>query len=146
MDTGVRLALRWAAIGPGGALFPALDADITLRPCGEEACVLALNGVYRAPPGLAGDQASVPTLAGAYRPPCSMVHAELSRSIWLRCAAATAHGFLARLGCALSHPAGVAGPGCDVPHAGCGRPGAASVPSGGAVIRRLPAAAHAPGR
>jgi hypothetical protein len=46
-----RLALRWEAIGPGGEVFPALDADITLTPDGEHATRLALAGVYRPPPG-----------------------------------------------------------------------------------------------
>ena len=34
-------AMRWEAIGPGGALFPALDADIKLTPAGEDATMLA---------------------------------------------------------------------------------------------------------
>jgi hypothetical protein len=44
------LMLRWPAAGPGSAAFPALDADITLTPSGDEATVLALDGVYRPPP------------------------------------------------------------------------------------------------
>jgi hypothetical protein len=57
-----RVALRWEAEGPGGRLFPALDADITLAPAGERAATLTLAGVYRPPPGIAGpglDQAVV---------------------------------------------------------------------------------------
>jgi hypothetical protein len=48
------LALRWEADGPGGP-FPALDADITLSPAGKHATTLVLAGVYRIPPGDAGD-------------------------------------------------------------------------------------------
>ena len=44
---GARLWLRWEAIGPDGAVFPALDADLTLSPAGETATVLTLAGVYR---------------------------------------------------------------------------------------------------
>ena len=29
------LAIRWEATGPGGGLFPVLDADITLAPAGD---------------------------------------------------------------------------------------------------------------
>ena len=57
-----RVALRWEAEGPGGGLFPALDADITLAPAGERAATLTLTGVYRPPPGIAGpgpDRAAV---------------------------------------------------------------------------------------
>ena len=41
------LALRWQATGPGGKLFPALDADIWLTPGGEHSARLSLAGVYR---------------------------------------------------------------------------------------------------
>jgi len=43
------LALRWQATGPGGRLFPALDADISLTPAGEHSTRLSLAGVYRPP-------------------------------------------------------------------------------------------------
>jgi hypothetical protein len=45
------LALRWEAAGVTGALFPVLDADITLTPAGQQATRLALAGSYRAPLG-----------------------------------------------------------------------------------------------
>lgn len=45
------LALRWEANGMTGALFPVLDADITLAPAGRQATRLALAGCYRAPLG-----------------------------------------------------------------------------------------------
>jgi hypothetical protein len=48
------LTLRWEATGPGGGLFPALDADITLTPAGADACLLALDGAYRPPLGAIG--------------------------------------------------------------------------------------------
>ena len=51
-----RLTLRWEAIGPGGQLFPALDADIALSPAGEHATTLTLAGVYRPPPGNLGGE------------------------------------------------------------------------------------------
>jgi hypothetical protein len=41
------LALRWRATGPGGRLFPALDADMSLTPAGEHSTRLSLAGVYR---------------------------------------------------------------------------------------------------
>jgi hypothetical protein len=50
------LALRWEAIGPGGELFPTLDADITLSPAGEHATTLTLTGVYRPPLGSLGGE------------------------------------------------------------------------------------------
>jgi hypothetical protein len=45
------VAVRWEAAGPGGALFPALDADIRLSPAGDDATTLAVSGVYRPPLG-----------------------------------------------------------------------------------------------
>jgi hypothetical protein len=83
-----RLWLRWQAIGPDGALFPALDADLTLTPAGDQTTVLALAGVYRQP----NQQAP----AGP-------------DSATVGCVAAVAiRSFIARLACALMHPAGVA--------------------------------------
>ena len=48
------IALRWDAAGPGGALFPALDADMSLAPAGEHSTRLSLAGVYRLPLAAAG--------------------------------------------------------------------------------------------
>ena len=50
-DDVMTLALRWEATGPTGALFPVLDADITLTPTGQQTTRLALAGSYRAPLG-----------------------------------------------------------------------------------------------
>lgn len=53
-DDTARMALRWEARGPAGVLFPALDADITMRPGGADQTVLRLDGAYRAPLGAVG--------------------------------------------------------------------------------------------
>ncbi len=101
-----RLWLRWEAIGSDGTLFPALDADLTLSPAPENTTVLRLAGVYR-----------LPERAGAGLDPAIV-----------RCfAAVTIDSFIARLACALMHPAGSAVPvrpvGQDAPcHGPEGRP------------------------
>lgn len=46
--------MRWEVTGPGGSLFPALDADITLTPAGADATMLAVCGAHRPPPGVPG--------------------------------------------------------------------------------------------
>ena len=51
----VHAALRWEAIAPGGEPFPALYADLTLSPAGDQATTLTLAGVYRLPPGTEGN-------------------------------------------------------------------------------------------
>jgi hypothetical protein len=48
------LAVRWEATGPGGGLFPALDADILITPSGERSSKLRLTGAYRPPLGALG--------------------------------------------------------------------------------------------
>ena len=48
------LALRWEATGPGGTLFPALDADMSLTPAGQHSTRLSLAGSYRPPLGAVG--------------------------------------------------------------------------------------------
>jgi hypothetical protein len=84
-----RLWLRWEAIGSDGTLFPALDADLTLSPAAENTTVLTLAGVYR-----------LPEHAGTGLDPGIV-----------RCfAAITIDSFIARLACALMHPAGSAVP------------------------------------
>lgn len=84
------LALRWEAMGPGGRLFPALDADITLTPAGEQVTLI--------------------TLAGSYRPPLGTLGAALDRAILHRVAAATIRTFISRVADAIAHPANVAEP------------------------------------
>ena len=84
-----RLWLRWEAIGSDGTLFPALDADLTLSPAGDNTTVLTLAGIYR-----------LPEHAGAGLDPGIV-----------RCfAAVTIDSFIARLASALMHPAGSAVP------------------------------------
>jgi len=84
-----QLWLRWEAIGSDGTLFPALDADLTLCPAGENTTVLTLAGLYR-----------LPEDAGAGLDPGIV-----------RCFAdVTIDSFVARLACALMHPAGSAVP------------------------------------
>jgi hypothetical protein len=53
--SSARMPLRWEAIKPGGKPFPALDADLTLSPAGDQATTLMLIGVYRLPPGTKGN-------------------------------------------------------------------------------------------
>jgi hypothetical protein len=76
-DRSVGLALRWEATGPGGGLFPVLDADLTMTPAGERITILALAGVYRPPLGAMG--------------------AALDRAILHRVASATIRAFLAQV-------------------------------------------------
>ncbi len=88
-DESAYLTLRWETAGPGGALFPALDADITLTP--------------------SGDQATVLVLAGVYRPPLGILGTGLDRAIMGRVAVATIRTFVSRLADAITHPASQAG-------------------------------------
>ena len=76
-EESVGLAIRWEATGPGGALFPVLDADIKLVGAGERACVLTVSGVYRPPLGALGQA--------------------LDRAILHRVAATTIRDFVARV-------------------------------------------------
>jgi hypothetical protein len=76
-EGSVGLAIRWEATGPGGGLFPVLDADIRLTRAGERATVLAMSGVYRPPLGALGQA--------------------LDRTILHRVAAATIRGFVAQV-------------------------------------------------
>jgi hypothetical protein len=88
-DESAVLTLRWEATGPGGGLFPVLDADITLTPALEHAARL--------------------WLAGAYRPPLACLGAGLDRAILHRVATATIRSLLSRVADALAHPEGAAG-------------------------------------
>lgn len=78
------LALRWEATGPGGVLFPALDADIMLTPD--------------------KDMVTLVTLAGVYRPPAGPVGAAIDRAILRRLAAATIRSFLVSITEAITNP------------------------------------------
>jgi hypothetical protein len=57
------LILRWQAAAGNGRPFPALDADITLIPDGEQATVVGLTGVYRTPAGIPPDQPAIYRIA-----------------------------------------------------------------------------------
>jgi hypothetical protein len=82
-------AMRWQATGPGGTLFPALDADITLTKMGNDATILAVWGVYRPPFGVLG--------------------AGLDRMVMRRVAQATIRTFVDRIGAAITDRAASAG-------------------------------------
>lgn len=83
-DVSAGMALRWEAIGPGGAMFPVLDADLTLAPAGAGTML---------------------TLAGAYRPPLGPLGQTLDRAILHRVAVATIRNFLVEVAAQLDdHP------------------------------------------
>jgi hypothetical protein len=81
-ENSAQLALRWEVAGPGGGLFPALDADIALARVDDRATMLTLTGVYR--------------------PPLGTVGAGLDQAILHRVAVATIRDFLGRVGAAIS--------------------------------------------
>lgn len=89
-DESAQLALRWEVAGPGGGMFPALDADITLARMDDEATTLTLTGVYR--------------------PPLGNVGAGLDQAILHRVAVATIRDFLGRVSAAISSSEASAGP------------------------------------
>jgi len=93
-DECAHIALQWEAIAADGTLFTALEADLMLVPAGHQITALALAGAYRSQPGRAG--------------------ADLEQAVVRECAAAAVRSFLARVACALVHPAGTARPaGCS---------------------------------
>lgn len=79
------VAMRWEATGPGGALFPALDADITLTKVPDDTAILAVWGVYRPPFGGLGEG--------------------LDQAVLRRVAQATILNFTHRIGAAITVPA-----------------------------------------
>ena len=81
-DKSGGLALRWEATGAGGALFPVLDADLTLVDFGARGTLVALAGVYRPPLGALGQA--------------------LDRAGLHRVAVATIKGFLVRVAAQLA--------------------------------------------
>jgi hypothetical protein len=85
-DKSGGLALRWEATGAGGALFPVLDADLTLVDFGAQGTLVALAGVYRPPLGVLGQA--------------------LDRAGLHRVAVATIRGFLTRVAAELALPCG----------------------------------------
>lgn len=89
-ESSAVLALRWEAVGPGGGLFPVLDADIKLTPHGESETLMAMTG--------------------AYRPPLGAVGAALDRAVMHRVAVASVQSFVSRVGTAIADPAGATAP------------------------------------
>jgi hypothetical protein len=87
------LAIRWEVTGPGGGLFPVLDADIRVHPAGEQGTLLALQGTYRPPLGALGQA--------------------LDRAILHRVAAATIRNFLHRVAADVTGQPGPAEAGTD---------------------------------
>jgi hypothetical protein len=87
----VRLPFRWHATGPGGGLFPALDANLGLTALSADTTMLSLTGSYRAPAGETG--------------------AGLDPAVLRRVAAATIQAFVGRVADAIVHPSGIAAPG-----------------------------------
>jgi hypothetical protein len=87
-ETGhcTHIAIQWEAIAADGKLFTALDGDLMLVPAGDQHSALALAGAYRPQPGRYG--------------------AGLDRAIVRECAMTAIRSFLARVACALVHPAG----------------------------------------
>jgi hypothetical protein len=75
-DRSAGLALRWEATGPGGVLFPVLDADLKLAPNGKGTML---------------------TMAGSYRPPLGSLGEALDRAILRLVAAATMRSFVVQV-------------------------------------------------
>lgn len=78
-------AMRWEVTGPGGTLFPALDADIKLTLAGLDVTVLAVSGTYR--------------------PPLGGLGAGLDRAVLHRVAEATIRAFTEHIGAVIVTPA-----------------------------------------
>jgi len=87
-DRTAGVAIRWEATGPGGGLFPVLDADIRLAPAGEHVTVL--------------------TMAGVYRPSFGSLGEVLDRAILHRVAAATIRGFVVQVAARITGRPGAA--------------------------------------
>jgi hypothetical protein len=98
------LPLRWEATGPDGAMFPALDANVTLTETGEQATVMRLDGTYRPPLGALG--------------------AGLDAAIMRRVANATIRSFLTRIAIVIAQPSHAAKPepGTEGPGMSCHDP------------------------
>jgi hypothetical protein len=83
-DLSAGLALRWEATGPGGGLFPVLDADLKLAPNGAGTML---------------------TVTGSYRPPLGSLGEALDRALLRRVAAATIRSFVAQVAAQITgHP------------------------------------------
>ena len=110
------LALRWEATGPGGRLFPALDADMSLTPAREHSTRLSLAGVYR--------------------PPLAALGAGLDRAVFHKVADVTVRSLLARVADVLGPPPEPAGAVQGTDRTGAAaRRAAAGMPSPAALRR-----------
>ena len=75
-DLSAGLALRWEATGPGGGLFPVLDADLKLAPDGDGTML---------------------RMTGSYRPPFGPLGQALDRAVLHQAAAATVRSFVTQV-------------------------------------------------
>jgi hypothetical protein len=85
----LRIGMRWEATGAAASLYPALDADITMAPSGEDVTTL--------------------TIVGAYRPPLGRLGAGLDKTVLNRLATATIDRLLQQLAGIIVHPADAPG-------------------------------------
>jgi hypothetical protein len=90
------VGMRWEATGAAGALFPMLDANISLSPAGDHAARLAL--------------------VGSYRPPLGRLGAGLDRGVMHQVAAATMRSLLRDVAVALTSPAPAGYPAAEARH------------------------------
>jgi hypothetical protein len=87
------LGMRWHVAGPGGRLFPALDANLVLTADGPGATMLRIEGIYQPPLGALG--------------------ARLDELVLHRVAAAIMRGFVYKVADAIANPPGLAGRGAQ---------------------------------
>ena len=99
------VGMRWEATGAAGALFPVLDANITISPAGDHTARLAL--------------------AGSYRPPLGRLGAGVDRAVLHQVAAATMRSLLRNVAAALTSPAPAGHPAAEA------RPGLRPAPEQG---------------
>jgi hypothetical protein len=99
------VGLRWEATGATGALFPVLDADISISPARDPT---APAGEATAPAGEgtapAGKESARLALSGSYRPPLGRLGARLDKVIMSRVAGATVRSLLHSVADAVTSP------------------------------------------
>ena len=103
------VGMRWEATGAAGALFPVLDANITISPAGDHTARLAL--------------------AGSYRPPLGRLGAGVDRAVLHQVAAATMRSLLRNVAAAVDQPRPSRAPRCG------SAPGLAPGPGAGDALR-----------
>lgn len=87
------LGMRWHVAGPGGRLFPALDANLVLTADGPDATMLRIEGIYQPPLGALG--------------------ARLDELVLHRVAAATVRGLVHKVADAIVNLPGPVSPGAQ---------------------------------